>query len=80
MTKIARIASIAGIMVMLLLLLVTRQVNQLTFIHIQNISKEQRTAQQSVNQLMIDYLREKNRVPIWAKQQGYKVWREENVK
>lgn len=80
MTKLARIASIISIVVMLLLLLITRQVNQLTFIHIQNISKEQRVAQQNVNQLTIDYLREKNRVPIWSKQQGYKVWRKENVK
>ena len=79
MTKMARIASIICIAVMLLLLLVVRQVSQLTFIRVQNISQQQRVVQQNANQLLKDYLQEKNKIPIWAKQHGYIVWREDRV-
>ena len=76
MTKIARTAVIIGILLLLLTLVIVRQVNQSKFIRIQEMSQQQRFAQQKSNQLLMDYLREKNKVPVWAKQNGYMIRRE----
>lgn len=77
MTKNTRMLFLLLSLLMLLGLIIVRQVNQVKFIRIQDISREQRLMQQSVGQTQRDYLLEKNKVPSWAKQNGYVIRRHE---
>ena len=59
------------VVAMLLMLVMIRQVNQVLFIHIQEINKEKRIMQQNLNTSTIQYLKTRRKVPKWAKEQGY---------
>lgn len=66
-----RMFSLLLIVVMLLMLVLIRQVNQVLFIHIQEINKEKRIMQHQLNASTIQYLKARRKVPVWAKKQGY---------
>tara|TARA_B100001115_G_C15646661_1_gene311367 strand:+ start:208 stop:441 length:234 start_codon:yes stop_codon:yes gene_type:complete len=66
-----RMFSLLLIVVMLLMLVLIRQVNQVLFIHIQEINKEKRIMQHQLNASTIQYLKARRKVPAWAKKQGY---------
>jgi hypothetical protein len=71
MTKNARIALVASSIGMLLALIIVRQANQMLFIHIQEIDRQQRIEQQALNRVRVEYLQAKEKVPIWALANGY---------
>ena len=75
MTKNARIALIASSIGMLLALIIVRQANQMLFIHIQEIDRQQRIERQTLNRVLVEYLQAKEKVPIWAVENGFVMWR-----
>ncbi|MCP8352537.1 hypothetical protein [Candidatus Synchoanobacter obligatus] len=71
MTKSARTVLIFSLVFQLLVLLVLRQENQIRFIQLQEIHRDQRIEQQQLNKVLVAYLSAEETLYQWGINEGF---------